>query len=135
MPRFEIFPDAEAVVGAAIRNASISGLGTRVYSSIPRSPVYPLVLVRRVGGFPAVRQALDRASIQIEAWGDTKATAQRIAQEARVAVLLLEGTIVHTPVDAAITGVSDATGMFFSEDDVTDIDRYIFGMNVWLRKA
>lgn len=132
MPTFNVFPDAEAVVGKAIRDANISGLGSRVYSSIPDNPVWPLVLVRRIGGTPAVRQYLDTANVQIESWGDTKSNAQSIAQQARVAVLNLEGKTVTTPVNAFVTGVDDSLGLFWMPDPETSRDRYIFGMLIWL---
>jgi uncharacterized protein DUF3168 len=132
MPAFNVFPDAEAVVGKAIRDASISGLGNRVYSSIPNNPTWPLVLVRRIGGVPAVRQYLDTANVQIEVWGDTKANAQSIAQQARTAVLNLEGRTLTDPVNAFVTGVDDSLGLFWMPDQETSRDRYIFGMLIWL---
>jgi hypothetical protein len=125
------FVDAERYVGEALRAAS-TGAGTRVYSSIPKSPTWPLITLQRIGGMPVDKHRVDRASIQIAVWADTKSAAHDIAQEARVAILRMEGT---TPNGAVIAGVTDQLGMTWQPDPVTQRDRYIFGMMLVIHPA
>lgn len=136
MARFNQFPDAEAIAGWKLRQANIPNVGTRVYSSIPTDPVFPLIVVKRIGGQPAVRQYLDRSRLQIDCWGGTKSVAFDIAQAARVALLELEQTAVTTgggaPADAWITGVDDDLGLQFMQEAVTGRDRYLFGVEIFL---
>ena len=135
MSDFLTMPDLEAVVRTAI-----SGAGYNAYSSIPNSPTWPIAVVMRAGGFPAVRRYLDSVRIQIDVWGgargDTtptpKSTIQDMAQNIRVVVLRLEGKKVTTPVGAWISGVEDG-GMIWLPDDDTGRDRYILTMQVFGR--
>jgi hypothetical protein len=128
---YQTFVDAERYVGEALRTAG-TGAGTRVYSSIPKSPTWPLITLQRIGGLPVDKHRVDRASLQIAVWGNTKAEAHDIAQEARVAILRMEGT---TPNGAVIAGVTDTLGMTWQPDNVTERDRYIFGMTLTLHPA
>lgn len=126
-------PDIEAVVAVTLRNAAISGLSTRVYSSVPTNPTYPLVTVQRIGGVPSVREYLDTANIQIDVWGGTKSEARDIAARARVVLLGLAGSLVSSPVAAWISAVEDALGLSWQPDPVTGRDRYIFAVLVYGR--
>ena len=128
-------PDMEAVAAVTLRNAAISGLGTRVYSSIPADPTYPLVTVQRIGGIPSVREYLDTANIQIDVWGGSKSEARDIAARARVVLLSLAGTSVTSPVSAWISAVEDVLGLSWQPDQLTGRDRYIFGVLIYGRTA
>lgn len=136
MPRYRTFVDAEAVISTALRTAPlISALGTRVYSSIPKNPTYPLVTVKRIGGIPAERHALDRAQIQIDVWGDTKGSAHDVAAAARVKIHELEGTsftMTDPAVTAFVTAVRDTIGLTWLPDVETARDRYMFAVTVYL---
>lgn len=132
MTDFQVFPDAEAAVGTAIRAANIPGIGGRVYSSVPKSPTFPLIVVRRIGGRPTVRQSLDTAHIQIDVWGRNKGEAHDAAQLARVALHRAEGTVQR---DAFITAVEDSLGLSWQPDPDTDRDRYILGAYVSTRPS
>lgn len=133
MPAFKVLADAEAVAAVAIRNAAISGLDDRVYSSIPATPTYPLVVVRRIGGLPVVRQVLDGAIIEVAVWGQSKSQAHDIAQLARIELLELEGQQITSPVDAFVTAVDDAQGMTWDPDRSTGKDRYTFAVRLFMR--
>jgi len=126
--KWSAFPDVEAMVRAALANADIAD--GRVYSSIPARPTYPLVRVQRLGGLPAVERRLDRARIQIDAWGNNKSEAFDIAEAARLAVHEAEGT-VYGQFDGFITGVEDELGMTFLPDPETNRDRYVFAVAVY----
>lgn len=135
-----VFPDLEAIAGYQLRQANISGLGTRVYSSIPKSPVYPLMQVQRSGGIVQVQQALDGPRMQFDVWGGapgdsaptpTKSDIHDIAQLARVVLLRMQGQAFTTPVAAFVTAVRDSMNITWSPDPTTSRDRYIFAMNVY----
>ncbi|MGH2651414.1 MAG: hypothetical protein ACRDHK_09430 [Actinomycetota bacterium] len=131
MPRFEVFPDAEAVASVALRAASITDLEVRVYSSIPKDPTYPLAIVQRLGGNPAERHHLDGPRIQVEVYAESKSQAHDVAALARVALFELEGTAVSDP-DAYVTGVEDAVALQWLPDPATDKDRYVFSVYLYL---
>jgi hypothetical protein len=132
MTTVDVFPDAEALAGAVLRGDLACG----VYSSIPKSPTFPLVTVFRIGGTPEERHRLDFASLQIDVWGTSKTEARDIAAEARSLLHGMEGqtyTLVGgDPDDAAVTGVSDTLGLTWLPDPETYRDRYIFGVGLYL---
>jgi len=134
MPNYIAFPDAEAIAGWKMRTVPLAG--GRVYSSLPHTPAWPLITLERIGGNPAERHYLDAPRIQVSVWGNSKSEAHDIAQQARVTLHGLEGTTVTTgggaPANAVITGVEDDLGMFWSPDEVTGRDRYIFGVRLYL---
>ena len=134
MPDYDVFPDAEAACGYVMRTAGVAS--ARVYSSVPKTPVYPIVTMSRVGGIPRERHRLDRARIQVTAWGTSKSEAFDVANAARIALHRMEGTALTVaggaPVDAFVTGVEDDLGMFWSPDEETARDRYVFGVAVYL---
>lgn len=127
MSDYNEFPDIEAVCSKAIRAAGVAG--GRSYSSIPSSPSYPLCVVRRIGGLPADKRALDSAHIQVDVWADDKATARREAAAARRAIHRLEGT-ADEQFEAFVTEVEDQLGLLSLEDPDTDKDRYVFAVLV-----
>lgn len=63
-----------------------------MYSSIPREPTYPLVIVTRQGGEPASRRRLDSALIQFDVYGTNQSAARELAAEVRQAIFATEGT-------------------------------------------
>ena len=140
--RFIAFPDIEAIVSIGLRQAGIPNLAG-VYSSIPaKNPTFPLIVIRRVGGFPAVRQYLDQARIQVDVWGGakgdgpgqpTKSDIMDIAALARKTVMELEGTTIHEPVDAFVAAVNDGSGLYWLPDPHTGRDRYTFARLVYAR--
>lgn len=124
-------PDVEAICATALRTAAIAG--GRVYSSVPKSPTFPMIVVRRDGGTPVVRQRLDAPVIVVEVWGTSKSEAHDAAQAARVALLALEGTSVTSPSAAVVVAVNDARGLTWQPDASTGRDRYFFAMSVYAR--
>ena len=127
------FPDTEAIAAKTLRDANITG--SRVYSSIPKNPTYPLITVHRIGGLPAVRDYMDAANIQIEVWGGTKSEAFDAAAEARATLIELEGTSVTDPVDAWISAVEDSLGLSWQPDPLTGKDRYLFAVSIYARST
>lgn len=127
-----MFPDAEAIVRKTLADALTP---VKVYSSVPKTPTYPLVTVFRYGGTPSERHRLDTAGLQVDVWGTSQSEAQDIAQTARVAVHELEGQTVTDPVEGFVTGVEDALGLRRFDDPVTSRDRYVFAVWVYLHAA
>ena len=141
MTAFNTLPDLEAVASVALRTAAISGLAG-VHSSIPaKNPSYPMIIVKRLGGTPVVREYLDRARIQVDVWGGvrkdgspiSKSEIHDIAQSARVVLLEMEGQSIHEPVDVFVSAVEDALGIAWSPDPTSGRDRYVFAMWIYGR--
>lgn len=131
MADYDIFPDAEAIVGYVIR----VGVPCRTYSSIPQAAEYPLVIVKRLGGLPAQRVRLDTAELQLDVYGTTKSEARLLALQARREVWQAQGTTVtvNASISGFITGVEDSQGLTWLPDP-TNVpkDRYVLGLRVFL---
>lgn len=128
MPTYSRFPDSEAMAARALRDAGVCG--GRAYSSIPRTPVWPLAVVQRLGGSSVVERRLDQASIQVDVYGNSKSEARAEADKARRALHLAEGTSFPTEM-GFLTGVEDQSGLTFLPDPVTNRDRYTFSVYVY----
>jgi hypothetical protein len=130
----DTFPLIELQAQATLREA-----GFNAGSSVPARPTYPLVTIRRIGGLPAVKQRLDRASIQVDVWGQNKTQALGQAHAARVTLLGMEGQTFSKAsgdaIDAYVTAVEDELGLTFLEDHVTGKDRYLFGLSIYSHSA
>ena len=133
---FDPFPDFEALAAQAIREVVDCG----VYSSIPKTPTYPLITVKRIGGIPAEMHRLDVANLQIDVWGTTKSEARDLADEARLALHGMEGRAFSEGDDSGASGdvgsgficaVDDSLGLTWLPDPVTARDRYVFGCSVF----
>jgi len=69
----QTMPDVEGGLRTYLRaNTDLAALiGTRCYFGIPDAPVFPLVVVRRVGGGDDIGDApIEQALVQIDCWGD-----------------------------------------------------------------
>jgi hypothetical protein len=133
---FDVMPDAEAVTGKLIRD-NVSG--SRVYSSIPKRPEYPLVLVRRYGGVPVTRMRLDAADIQIDVYGTSKSEARLLASQVRAALLEQGETGASVTVssgNAYVTGITQIMGLTWMPDPSNvPTNRYVFSVRVFLHAA
>lgn len=125
-------PDVEAVAAEILRDADVCE--GRIYSSIPRAPTFPLAIVARLGGIPAVRRRLDAARIQVSVWGNNKAEARDAADLARIALHEAEGT-TSAVYEAYVTGVEDELGLTWLPDQETARDRYLFAVTVYCHHA
>lgn len=123
--KYANFPDIEAICAQIMRSANVAG--GRVYSSMPRTPTWPLALVIRVGGIPSVERWVDSASIQVDVYGNNKSEARSVADDARVALHMAEGSTVGSGV---VTSVQDNMGLTFLPDPDTNRDRYTFGVTI-----
>lgn len=123
-------PDVEAVCIAALRAEPVAG--GRAYGKVPAEPTFPLLLVQRVGGIPAVPRRLDAARIQVSSYGSTKAEARDTAELARRVLHQSEAT-TFAELQAFVTGVDDELGLQWLPDPETMRDRYIFVVTVYAR--
>lgn len=129
------FADAEAVAGVIIRAAGTTATG--VYSSIPKNPSYPLVVVRRVGGLPVHRSRWDGAEIQLDVWAESKSDARTLADAARRALLDAEATTVtYGSSSAWVSSVEDTLALTWLPDPGNSTkDHYVLGVRIVLRDA
>lgn len=135
MSTYDVFPNSEAFLAWAIRDAAIAGLDDRVYSSLPKRPTFPLAVVQRIGGVGPVRQRLDAPNIQVSTWAESQAAAHDLAAAARTAIHMTEGGTFgdnddDCPVSIVVTAVNDSLGLAFIPDPDTAKDRYIFGVTL-----
>jgi hypothetical protein len=122
------FPDTEAIASTALHAA-----GIRAYSSIPANPIYPLVTVKRMGGIPQDKRALDRSNLQIDVWGNSKSECRDLALAARLVLMSLEGT-TSSDFNGTVTAVEDSQGLFWLPDQETKRDRYIFSVTMFAKQ-
>ncbi|MGH9001914.1 MAG: hypothetical protein ACRDYV_02180 [Acidimicrobiia bacterium] len=90
------------------------------------------VRLSRIGGIPADNVGhLDRARIQVEAFGATGEDAFAIAGEALLALRLLPGS-AFVYAGAVVTAVDQDLGLASLPDPETDAPRYLFGVVLYV---
>lgn len=126
-----VLPDAEQLAVDWLKaHTDIDALvGNKIFTALPKDPTYPCLVIRRLGGVPAIREHLDRARLQIDAWGRTKYEARQAAAAAQAALHEMPPA-THT--QGVVTAVEDDLGLTWSPDPVTDRPRYIVGVLVYL---
>lgn len=96
-----VLPDAELAIIQYLRARSeVTALvpGTRITTTMPSSPTFPLVLVERIGGIASVWQRLDEAAIQIDVFGGTRFECQRLARTVRACIMAIRNDTVDAGV-------------------------------------
>lgn len=126
MSTFHDFPDAELVVIACLTAG-----GLTASSALDPSPTWPVVTVTRIGGTSNEFRAADRARIQLDGWGATKASARAVTAHALTLLWALPGTSAL----AEVLSVSPDLGMAWLPDTTVPITRprYIAGVVITLR--
>lgn len=94
----------------------------RISSELPARPVYPAVLVTRVSG-QVIYPALDQPAIAVDVYGTDKATAQRLMQTVRGALLSISNDRVP---ECVLVSAEEELGPQWLPDTVaaTPIPRY-----------
>jgi hypothetical protein len=134
MPPLQLLPDVEKLVARFLRtqsdvNALVSG---RVYTDRQglSRPIYPYVIVTRLGGPRDYPHWKDEARLQLEAWfrdGDKPRTLAVIAT-VEAALWLLPG--LHD--EGVVTGVQTAGPQWLPDSTSTPaIPRYLLNATVW----
>lgn len=131
VPVLPPYPDAEAIVIAYLNANEMNAAG-----SLPNDPVWPCLVVTRIGGSPVVRWSVDQPNLQIDVWGASKADAR---DAAALAQNLLD-RIPNANGTAALAGawVSDSTtsDLIYQPDDENPIRyRYHFDALITLRAS
>ena len=88
----------------------------------------------RIGGKPAEPRWLDRASIQLDAYGETKQQARDLAATANASLMDLndtDGVIDTGDVSGVVTGVLIESALPWQPDDTTDTARYLSTVTVY----
>lgn len=85
-----LLPDAEQLLSGFLRDQDEIAdiVAERVYTAIPKSAVFPLLLVRRITGAPRLSRPLhlDQAGLQLDAYGGSKKTAHTLIETARAVI-------------------------------------------------
>lgn len=123
---FHDFPDAELVVVECLQAG-----GLLASTMLDPAPVWPVVTVTRIGGTTNDLRAVDRARIQIDGWGATKASARAITARALSLLWALPGSSAR----AEVLSVEPDLGMAWLPDTTvpTTRPRYVAGVIITLR--
>jgi hypothetical protein len=127
-----VLPDVEALIIWWLDQAAIALGG--VHDEYPANPSYPFLVVARIGGKPKEPRWLDRASIQLDAYGETKEQARDLAATANASLLDLDetnGVIDTGDVSGVVTGVLIESALPWQPDDTTDTARYLSTVTVY----
>jgi hypothetical protein len=127
-----LLPNVEALtVNYLLAHPDVTPLvGARVVTVLPNSPVFPLVVLFRIGGVAPLRGVLDEASLQVEAWADRKAQAFTVANTVQSALWDMTGVFD----EGVVADVRSTLGMSYLPDPVmNEKPRYVFGVAVRAR--
>lgn len=132
MTAVDVLPDVSrlAVEWLLTQTDLTSLVGTRVWTRSPGPPLTrPYVTLQRIGGIPSVRNRLDSARVQVNAWGDTEGSASRVARVARASIHRMEGYVSTTAGHASVcTGVDDDLGLSPVPDINPNVVHMLFGV-------
>jgi hypothetical protein len=138
MPELRLLPDVESLLVTYLKaDAGIAALvDQRVSTELPASfAPEGRVQLFRTGGVPDnddIPGHLDRPSIQVNAYGETKAEAYDVAAET-IRALLQAPAATHT--GAVITKATRILGPTWSPDPETDTPRYLLGFTFAVHAA
>lgn len=110
-------PDDELAVIQYLRLApEVTALipAARITTELPPSPVYPVVLIQRIGGV-GIWPALDEPAQQIDVVGGTKAQCKTLALTVRAAILAIANDVVPA---AVLASASEEVGPSWLPDTV-----------------
>lgn len=107
--------------------------GGRVTTELPPAPVYPVVLIQRVGGQVAVAQAIDEPAVQVDVVGGTKAQCKKLMLTVRAAILAIADDIVP---EAVLSSAYEEVGPSWLPDTVPvpPLPRYVARYRIYLHK-
>lgn len=133
--------DAERLVSAWLRaQAEVTAVvGPRVFVGlVPAGQAFPLVTVERIGGVPHPGPLhLDRARLQIDAWGRGSTASPVPSGRAQVRDLAaLVQALLHERLPGrhelgVVTAVEEDLGLSWSPDPEDGRDRFLFGVTVF----
>lgn len=131
-----VLPDAELAVLQYLRSRTeVTTLvpSTRITTIRPKSPTYPLVLVKRIGGTSTAWNAIDESAIQVDVIGGTRFACQKLARTVAAVLLAIANDTVS---EATLSSAYEEVGLQWMPDDVVvpPLPRYVARYRVLLHK-
>lgn len=126
-----LLPDLEQLLIGALNSEVAAMLPGEVHNEFPRNYVLPLAVLTRAGGEGMVPPWLDRARVQVDAYGTTWEQARDAAALMLAALHDLPGTYEL----GIVTAVRDENVMQHSPDPPTGLPRYVSIVSVWVHPA
>ena len=122
--------DLEAICSRRLRDDDeiIERVDDRVWLTMPREPVFPAILIRRVGGIPTIAyQGLlvtDNADLDLHCYGGSRAEALSLAMRAEVVLIGAVDLLTARPF--TVQRIPDPT---MPQADGRERERYILSLN------
>lgn len=135
-----LLPDVERAVSLALRDEpELAPIAARVFTVVPKNVgADPFVIVRRFGGEPTVPRPLvhERADLQLDSYGGTKAVAQKWARSVAAVLAELAGVVSDGDVDGWISGTT-VGALRYLPDEIFEParPRYVLDVEVFVRSA
>lgn len=131
---YAALPDTELASVKYLRSVMAVALmvNGRVYTSVPANPTYPLVSLVRVGGTVRADATLDRATLQIECYGNSQYEANELS---RKVIAALAGAAGWRGLGMTITTTDPVSGMLYLPDPETKQPRYVLDHDLYVRNA
>jgi hypothetical protein len=126
-----VLPNVEALIIFWLAGGAFAAGG--IHAEFPLEPTYPLLVVARIGGVPVDPRWVDAATLQIDAYGDTKQEAHDTAATAIARLLDLNDTagIIDTgDVSGIVTGVHVNSALPWLPDETREQPRYLATVTV-----
>lgn len=119
--------DVEAAVVALL--SPLPGFTT--HTQFPEDPTFPLVLIHRSGGgMDQAAMVVDAATVQVDAWGQTKTEAYDTVQAARTRLLNIDGEAVGS---VWISKVEESGAFLWLPDPESGRPRYTCDLRLYVR--
>jgi len=131
-----VLPDAELALIQYLRSRSeLTTLvpAARITTVRPKSPVYPLVLIQRIGGTSLTWNAIDEAAFQVDVIGGSRYDCQKIARTLAACVLAIANDIVS---EGVLVSAQEEVGPQWLPDAVVvpPMSRFVARYRVLLHK-
>lgn len=131
-----VLPDGELAVIQYLRSRSeVTTLvpADRITTALPPNPVYPVVLVKRIGGIANAWQRIDEPALQVEVVGGSRYQCQALARTVRACILAIYNDTVS---EAVLVSASEEVGIQWMPDEVVvpPLPRYVARYQVLLHK-
>jgi uncharacterized protein DUF3168 len=110
-------------------------VGTRVSTALPQTPVYPLVLITRVGGTLRDQGYLDRPLVFVEAWAAPGKHGDAVAVMATVRALLRGDRLNGSYPKGKVSGADEIAGPRYQRDPPTNAERFVLTVQLFTKAA
>jgi hypothetical protein len=137
-PALRLGVDAVQLVIAYLAGRSdvqtVLGNPARIGTKLNDSPVFPCIVIIRVGGSWDDIHHLDSADLQIEAWADQGKGQEKVAEVAAATIraCFARDQIPGVHTLGVVTGSVERYGPTWSWDPPTGRPRYVFGVRLFI---